>query len=346
MAKKWLATVLLSLVIFIFALYTNNFILYAVSYAILASAQLALSSDVEIAKKFSSTVIGKLISLKYNLIDLTKVLIFLMAIIAFITHRDFTTLFYLIYFATMLLLVFLKVPFERLILAAALFSAGIIGNYSIAVSEKPLTLKALMLLLVNSFTVPSVLYLIKAYREARGKTFLLTGQIVAIGLILVGLFPIMGAIAFPAEIYWKIVSVLGGLIVVSSLRYLLMTLAGRLWTTQMYYGDMLYEAADILSRILQQENIVYSVKEPKSILATLGISPPQYEFIISSPFRAKIVLRKWIHRARVRSIPMKVGEPGLVISIMPGPKKADPRFKKIVAEFLERLNISSLDWKT
>jgi len=345
MARNWLILFSVSLTIFIYSLYKNNFILYAVSYITLGLAQLALPSDMKIAKRFTSIVVGKLISLKYALIDLTKIIAVIMATIAFIIHVDYTTLFYLIYLLTVISLVFLKVPFERILLPAALFSAGIIGNYFVAVKGDPITIKVAIILLINSFTISSLLYLIKAYREAKGKTFLLTGQIASIGLIMVGLFPLI-MLAISKEIYWMIISVIGAFITCSSAYYLALTFSGNLWTAQIYHGDLLNEAADILSRILQREKVVYDVKEPSSFLIAMRIAPPRYEFNILSPFKAKIVLRKWIHRARVRSIHMEVCEPGLIIEVKPGPKKADPYFKKIVAEFLERLNTSPLDWKT
>ncbi len=44
-------------------------------------------------------------------------------------------------------------------------------------------------------------------------------------------------------------------------------------------------------------------------------------------------------------IPRKIGEPGLIILISPGPKKASLDLKKLVIDLLRQLNLLTVDWE-
>ncbi|RLE81108.1 MAG: hypothetical protein DRJ51_04510 [Thermoprotei archaeon] len=345
LSRKWLIAVALALASFYLALTTKNFVLYAVSFIVLGFAQILLPSDIKIARMFTSSIVGKMISVKFRLIKLTKILAPLLALFAFIVQKDFMTLFYAICVPSIVLFSFSGVDFTRILLPSILLSAGIIGNCVIAVStpvKYPTAVKVASFIFVNSFTVPSLLYLIKAYREEKGRGFLLTGQILGIGLLMVGIAPIVlfAMIGETIVIPWAI---LGLAVSGISAYYLALTFSGKLWTTQVCYGDLFNEAISVLTQILDRRKVKYDIKVRDPLIPSLQIPPPYRKFIILSPFKGTIVVRKWIHRASKYLVP--VGEAGLIVEVRPGPRKASRQFKKIVAEFLEKLDLPARDWK-
>lgn len=345
LAGKWLVAVASALVLFYLALIRDNFVLYAISFVVLGFAQTMLPSDMKMAGMFTYSFVEKVTSAKYQLIRFTKILAPALALLAFLIHRDFTTLFYAICIPPAALLPLLGVKFEEVLLPSILFSMGIVGNCIVALSTPvryAAAVKASSFILVNSLTIPSLLYLIKAYRKAKGKGFLLTGQIVSIGVLMVGLAPTF-LFSMTGEIMFVPWTILGLVVSGVTVYYLALTFAGKIWTTQIYYGDFFDEAIEILTRILDREKVEYKVEVKEPLIHSLQLPPPRRKFTILSPFKGTIVVRKWVHRAGRYLFP--VGEAGLIVEVRPGPRGAPPKFRKIVAEFLEKLDLPVEDWK-
>ncbi len=96
------------------------------------------------------------------------------------------------------------------------------------------------------------------------------------------------------------------------------------------------EARNIVIDLLKNANAKYTINTKK--FPTLS-----YEFKIFSPFKGKIVIKRWIHRARIGGdvIPRQIGEPGLIIEVSPGLKKASPELKKLVRDLLNQFNLTN-----
>lgn len=70
---------------------------------------------------------------------------------------------------------------------------------------------------------------------------------------------------------------------------------------------------------------------------------------VSRPFRAEIVVREWVHRARLplgrTQVPVRVGA-GTVIEVSPGPRLAPEELRRFMARLLAglRLDREAAQW--
>ncbi len=334
--------IVLGIVVYYFALIHHNILFYALAFILLALSCLLVR--VKRIYMYSTEFVEWYCSLVDKFVVFVKIVMAVLAVLTLVAHMDLLGLFVML---SVLLPVVLShwVP-EGVIAPSILIAVGIVCIVGIYTHEpiakvNPLFLKTSSWLLSLILVIPPALYIVRKYREAQGKPFMTVTDIVAVALLLLGLgvlalFPIA---PFPVN---YIVSLgWGSVITITSLYTLIKRLRGEYWSTAIYYGDYMEEAKDKVIELLNSINAKYTVKYKKH--------PPQYEINVTQPFKAKITVRKWIHRAVIRTpdfaIPTKVGEPGLVIEVHPGPKKAPQQLKEIMVKLLEYLNLSTIDWK-
>ncbi|WFO75194.1 hypothetical protein J4526_09010 [Desulfurococcaceae archaeon MEX13E-LK6-19] len=326
----------------IFALIHHNLWLYVLAFILLASSSLLI--HVKKIYMYSTEFVEWYYSFVDKFAVFVRIVMAGLAAFTLVAHMDLLGLFVML---SVLLPVVLShwIP-EGVIVPSILIAVGVVCIVGIYTSEPsvnvdPLYFKTSSYLLSLILIIPPALYIARKYREAQGKPFMSVTGIITVALLLLGLgvlvlFPVL---PFPAN---YIVSLgWGSVITIASLYSLVKRLRGEYWSTAIYYGDYMEEAKDKTIELLNSINAEYTVKYKKH--------PPRYEIKVTSPFKARIIVRKWIHRTVIRTpdfaIPTKVGEPGLVIEVHPGPKKAPQQLKETMTKLLEYLNLSTIDWQ-
>ena len=275
-----------------------------------------------------------------------KAIIIIFASLTLIVHWDLLALF--ITLSVLLSITLSHWLSESVILPSVLIAMGIVFNIGIYLTQpqttniNPVYFKIVSHILATVFVLPPALYIMRKYYELKDKPFLPVTQIVSIGLLMLGigvllLFPI---IPYPSN---YIVCLGWGSIITITLCYTLIKYAiGQYWSTAIYHGDYVDEAKDVVIELLDSINAKY-------IINSRRFPTVRYVFKILTPFKGKIIIRRWVHRAIIRgnkfgaSIP--VGEPGLIIEVSPEPKNAPSQLRRIVTELLKYFNLSTVDWE-
>lgn len=341
--SKWLIILIASLILYYKALTSHIFLLYALAYILLGISSQFIPRSIYLRGKeiFSKPITSKL----------TQLTAISLSLIALIIHKDHIALFYATCILTLSACSLRISDISEIIIPSILIALGTTG-ISYVITHKPqaiiseegkLLLTLSLIFLALSITIPSFLYIIKIIREEREIPFLTLSQIITIGLLLLGIATITTCpiMPLPDRIAYAI---LGTLITGASSYGLAIQITGRGWSESIYHGDYLEEAKNHLIEILNKKNIEYKIIDKKAIKTPLipTFIPRRCKIIIEKPFKAEINLERWIHRTLIQ---YQVGEPGLIITIKPGPQKAPKELKSIVRDFLSKLNIPITDWK-
>ena len=113
-------------------------------------------------------------------------------------------------------------------------------------------------------------------------------------------------------------------------------LTGRLWSYLNYSEDFVNEAAEVLLDNLAKTGWEYEVKR---VFLRRGV-----KVIIKKPFKAKIVVREWVHRAYLTfgelRTSVRVGT-GTIITVSPGPERAPRELRELMVKVLEQLRLEN-----
>ncbi len=331
-------------VIYYFAFTLHNLLLYAIAFILLGSTTLIL--HVKDFYKYST----EFIDWYYRFSDFLKIfhkcLAIVFAVLPLIYYKDLLSIF--IASTIISTIIFLETIHQLLITPSIAFSIGLTFLIAIWTIEPSLSgsgayiFRVFSTLLALTLIIPSIMYVVRKYLEVRGHVVYPVTMPISVAILILGIALLISYPIMPQLLYLIVCLPWGSIFIVATVYSITAYLRGSSWSTAIYHGDLVVEAKDNLVEILERHGVEYDITTPR-------FTSGGYIFTITRPFRAKITLRRWVHRAIIRMHghvkKFEAGEPGLVIMVKPGPKKAPELLRKIMIELLESIGISSIEWK-